>query len=330
MDPACWQFVMKPLHSASSSTLIALATSFVILASDVAATARAADDAAPVSLKPKWTVGRRQVMRVSMLQQQKIPMPNVAEPVEQVTTQVQEFATTPLKALDGGGYELEVEFLQIALNSKMGSQTVVSFDSKTDAKEDASNPVAAMLRPLAGAKIKVFTSPSGKVDKVEGLKELASKIAGGAPAMMAGMMQSLVSEDMFKQMGIVPVGLPDDPVKPGDEWPVRMDYKLGMVGTLTTSMTMTFKGWETREGRRCVALTHKGRMWSQPATSGGAAPMARITGETEGTSWFDPEAGYTVDHVATQTLQIKVSAMGTDMNIQSLQTITNRVVEPSR
>ncbi|HNQ87625.1 MAG TPA: DUF6263 family protein [Verrucomicrobiota bacterium] len=321
---------MKPLHRAPLRVLLGLLTSIVILAPDASMAVRAAGDTDPVALKPKWEVGRRQVMRVSMVQEQRIPMPNVAEPVQQVTTQVQEFSTTALKALDGGGYEIEVEFLHIVLNSRMGSQIVLDFDSKKDAKDDAANPLGAMLRPLAGAKLKVYTTPSGKVDRVEGLKELADKVSSGAPAMMAGMMQSLVSEDMFKQMGIVPVGLPDDPVKPGDEWPVRMDYKLGTLGTLTTSMTMTFKGWETREGRRCVALTHKGRMWSQPPASGGTAPMARITGDTEGTSWFDPEAGYTVDSVATQTLQIKVSAMGTEMNIQSRQSLTNRVVEVSR
>jgi hypothetical protein len=141
------------------------------------------------------------------------------------------------------------------------------------------------------------------------------------------MTESMVSEDAIKQMGIVPNWFPGKPVKPGDQWPVRFDLTLGPIGKINVSQTMTFKGWEEKQGRRCALIESKGYLSSSPS-SGASTNLISVTslsGDTKGRMWFDPALGALVESNEDQNLRMKMKAMGQEISSQMTQAVTNRL-----
>jgi hypothetical protein len=189
-------------------------------------------------------VGQRLAYEQTTSQNQKLTTAMSPAPMDQQMRQAQSYTVTAEKEREGGGHELAVEFTGMNMESTMNGSSILKFDSQSDPKDDGSNPAAAMLRPIASAKLRVLTRANGKVDAVQGLKDLTGKMAGGANPMLAGMLDSLLSEDAVKQMGIVPNWFPGKPVKIGDQWPVRYEMAMGPLGKISVALTMTFKGWE--------------------------------------------------------------------------------------
>lgn len=278
----------------------------------------------PIALKANWPTGRRTVHRVTAATEQKLALPGAAEPMKQQITQQVEYAITAGPELSGGGQELGLEFLRMQVQSALGPQTVLSFDSAKDAKDDTTNPAGAMLRPLIGAKLKVLTTPSGKLDKVEGYSEVREKMVKNAPPMMASMMQGMFGESMVEQLGLLPPYLPEKPATLDSEWPLKMEMSGGPLGTITLNGTTRFAKWEKRQNRACVVLEGKGRMWSLPKP--GTPSMGSISGDFRTTTWFDPKDGLQIESVTTQNLTARIKAMGQEMTIPSTQTSTNVLV----
>jgi hypothetical protein len=251
-------------------------------------------------------------------------MPGGNPAVEQRVTQRQEYAVTVGPDLPGGGQELGLEFLSLRLESVLGSQTVLKFDSQGDAKDDADNPAGAMLRPLVGAKLKLLTTPSGKLDRVEGCEEVRRQMTKNAPPMYAAMIDGMFGENLVEQLGIIPKYLPEKPVGVGDQWPLRVESSSGQMGTINLSGTTTFKDWEKRQDRNCVRLESTGRLWSVPKP--GTTPPASVSGDFNSVVWFDPKEGLQVETVSTQNLTVKAKAMNQELTIPSLQVTTNVLV----
>lgn len=282
----------------------------------------AADE--PVALKAKWPNGRRTVHRITAVTDQKLTLPTSPQPIQQTITQTIEYRVAAGADLPAGGQELGLEVARLQLVSAMGAQTVMSFDSSKPASEDGSNPVAGMLRPLVGAKLKVLTTPSGKLDKVEGYADVRSKMMASAPPMVAGMMEGMFGENLVEQLGILPAFLPTKPVKVEDEWPLRTEMPGGPIGTITMNGTTRLARWEKRQDRDCAVLEGKGRLWSQPKA--GAASIGSVSGEFTTTTWFDPKEGLAVESVSMQTLTAKLKLMGQEMTVPSTQKATNLLV----
>jgi hypothetical protein len=300
---------------------------WILLAAAVALEAWAAD---AVTLAPKWKVGERRVHRMSQHQDQDITAAAMPQPMKQVTRHQQEFSVTATKAREGGGFELDVEYLQMQMKSQMGEQTVLSFDSQSDSKDDSSNPVAPMLRALAGAKFRLLTRADGQVEKVEGVQEFVGKLSASAPPMLAGMLQQLVNEDTVKQMGVTTAGLPQKPVKVGDQWPYQQEFSLGPLGTLIVKLDVTFKGWEEHAGRKCAVLEHTGTIGRKEAEAADSSMLRSMTGDTKGKTWFDPEAGAEVESIAFQNMLMKLDAMGQEASVNMKQSITNQLIDLKR
>jgi hypothetical protein len=277
-----------------------------------------------IALRASWVTGRRSVHRVSAATDQKLTVPGVREPMKQQITQQLEYAVRVGPDLPGGGQELGIEFQRLQVLSLLGTQTVLDFDSAKDAKEDGGNPAAAMLRPLVGAKLKVLTTPSGKLDKVEGQDQLREQMLKNAPAMMAGMMQGMFGENLVEQIGLLPQYLPAKPVAVESEWPLRIELSGGPLGKITLNGTTRFAKWERRQDRDCVVLEGKGRIWSLPKP--GVPSMGSISGDFRSTTWFDPRDGLQIESVSTQTLTARIKAMGQEMTIPSTQLATNVLV----
>lgn len=285
----------------------------------------APDAASPVTLKAKWTTGHRMLHRVTAATKQKITLPDTDNAMEQATTQLQEYAVTVGPDLPGGGQELNLEFTTLQIESLLGSQTVMKFDSKADARQDADNPVGAMLRPLVGAKLRVLTTPSGKVDRVEGYQAIREQMTKNAPPMLASMLDGMFGENLVDQMGVIPKYLPEKPVQANSQWPLKLELSAGQLGTITLLGTTTFKNREKHRERDCVLLESKGRLWS--VAKPGVAAIGSVSGDFRGLVWFDPKNGLQVESVSTQNLSVKITAAGREMIIPSVQVTTNLLVE---
>ncbi|MGH7992878.1 MAG: DUF6263 family protein, partial [Limisphaerales bacterium] len=131
----------------------------------------------PVDMKIKWTVGRKYPMRIELAQSTKTEVPNQPQPVVQETKLTQGFDMSALKELENGGRQLELKFETETMNVSQGGQNVLSFDSLQSPAQDTNNPVAPVLRAMIGSRIQYFTDANGKVERMEGVDELAKRVA---------------------------------------------------------------------------------------------------------------------------------------------------------
>ncbi|MBK9137559.1 MAG: hypothetical protein IPM17_02155 [Verrucomicrobia bacterium] len=313
------------MHRTTANRLSLLFTSAVLVWS----AAWAADQNSPVEFGPRWKVGQRLSYALSTVQDQKITSAMSPQPMDQSSRQTQAYAVTVEKEREGGGHELAVEFTGLSVESSLNGNTIVQFDSKSDPKDDAGNQAAAIMRPIANAKFRILTRANGKVDAVQGLKELLAKVSSSGNPMLAAAMESIVSEDAVKQMGIVPNWFPGKPVKPGDQWPVRYEVAAGLLGKIAVSQTLTFKGWEEKQGRRCVLIETKGYLSSSPTsgTTTNLISISSLSGDTKGRLWYDPELGALVESNEAQNMRMKMKAMGQEASAQMTQSVTNTLKE---
>ena len=290
-----------------------------------------ADAADAVKLHAKWKTGDKLTYRQSILQDQDISGAALPQPMKQQMTQQQEYSITATKAREGGGHELDYQMGRMQMQSRMGDQVMIAFDSQKAPKDDGQNPAAPMLRALTGAKFRLLTRADGKVEKVEGVQEFIEKATADSDPMMASMMKQMVSEDTIKHAGIAMSGLPEKPVQVGDKWPVTQEQSLGPLGTLVIRTDYAFTGWESHNGQRCAVLEHTGTISKKGGDASAESGMiSAMDGTTKGKTWFDPEAGAELETISKQNIKMKMSMMGQDMAIDMVQSITNRLVEAKR
>jgi len=280
----------------------------------------------PVEMKLKWDVGKRYVQRMESTQGTEMTLPGTTQPMKQETKQTQDVSLSVLKERDGGGRELEMNILGMTLVSRSGGRDLMSFDSKKDVAADAGNPVAPMLRKLVGARVKFLTDATGKIESVEGFKEVLDRITEGSSAMEQGMMKGMFSEDNFKEMYSAAQGLPDKPVKIGDTWPLKLEVPLGPLGTVILNSQYTFKGWEQHGGHKCAVLQFTGTL-SSASEPGSAGGMTIDNGKTTGKTWFDPALGMVIDTTSKQGMTININAQGQSLATKVNASVSNKLVE---
>jgi hypothetical protein len=213
------------------------------------------------------------------------------------------------------------------MDAKMADKVVMSFDSSSDEKNDTGIPGASALRKLTGARITFLTDANGKVEKVEGMNELLNRMGSSGGPQMQAMIQGMFNEDTMKQY-VSSDGLPGKPVKIGDTWPSKVEIKLPSIGTLVTTMNYKFQGWEQHGDRRCAVLEFTGEI----ATKTGhdqVAPMNMTIekGTVSGKSWFDPEAGVTVDAYYDQDMTMGMKVQGQSISTAINQKIKTKLLE---
>ncbi len=296
-----------------------------------AATNAAAGTGEAVDLRLKWPVGKRYLQRMDVVQESETTIPGVPLPTKQESTQSQDYSLAVLKAREGGGQELEVEFVAQKIDSKAGGRPLVTFDSKSDAKGDRTNAVATALRKLVGVKIHYLTDTNGRIEKVVGAQELQSKLLATVTQQARAILTPLLTEDNLKRVVTLDIDLPTKPVKVGESWPVQRDTLMGQLGTLVFSTTNTFKGWEEHGNRRCAVIEFTGSVTNKPgapaAPSAMPVSMTVESGRTSGKSWFDPATGMIVDAYTDQEMTMKITTAGRTMDSKTRNKITVKVIE---
>lgn len=296
-----------------------------------AGTNAAAGGGEAVDLRLKWPVGKRYLQRMDVAQESETTIPGVPAPTKQESAQSQDYSLTVLKDREGGGQELELEFIAQKIDSKAGGRPLVTFDSKSDAKGDRTNAVAIALRKLVGVKIHYLTDTNGRIDKVVGAQELQSKLLATVNQQSRAILTPLLAEDNLKRVVTLDIDLPTKPVKVGESWPVQRDTLMGQLGTLVFSTTNTFKGWEEHANRRCAVIEFTGSVTNKAAaaTAPSAMPISMTveSGRTAGKSWFDPVSGMIVDSSSDQEMTMKITTAGRTMDSKTRNKITVKVIE---
>lgn len=269
----------------------------------------------PTELVLKWPVGRRVVQSLELKQNNEISVPGMPAAMKQVLNLGQDYALNVLKEREGGGREVELEFLATRLAITMGTNTMLDYDSARDTMQDAASPVAPVFEKINGSKILYLLNASNQVESIQGLDALQQGLAEVAGNDPMGMIKSLVTEDYFKQLIDASHNLPGHPVQPGDSWPVKLDVSMGGMGAIATEYTYTFKNWEQHDGRYCALIAIDGTLKSKPGQAS-KVPGMKISvqdGKSSGSTWFDPEKGMFVETTLNQDMKmnIEMPARGT-------------------
>lgn len=282
-----------------------------------------------MDLKPKWKVGQRVVQQTKTTQTQKIAISAAAAPMQQKSEQTQDYVLVVEKERPEGGHEIAMEIVGLRMEMKMGEQTMMKYDSKTDGKTSTGNPMADIFRKMVGAKFRLFTKADGEVEKVEGVQQVLESVAAGMPEMVASMVKSMFNEDMAKQMSGFPPDLPKEPVSPGHEWPVKTEMSLGPMGTIVISMKYKYTGTERRRDYDCAVLDHKGFISGKEGAGAGQVSFSSISGTTTGRTYYVPSIGTAVESFSDQKMKMGMKVMGQDANIEMDQRVTTRMTEIS-
>ncbi|MEO8426309.1 MAG: DUF6263 family protein [Verrucomicrobiota bacterium] len=281
-----------------------------------------------VELKVKWPVGNRYVYRIDIDQTVLTKMPQMPKPMQQAVTMAQTYALSVLTETNGGGRQLELEFLSQELEVKMGEQTLMSFDSKGDPSNDKQNPFAAPFRKMMGSRLTLILDSDGKVESVQGFDEWMEKVTGNSPPESKGMLSQIYNEDYVKQIADYTKWLPTKPVAVGDKWPSKVEVPAGPMGKLLLELNSTLKGWEEHDKRRCAVIESSGSLKTLPGQQTG--PMGKMTidkGKTTGRNWFDPELGTLVESASDQTMSMKIDMPGQPGGIQPAQSVSSDITQ---
>lgn len=284
------------------------------------------------ALKANWPLGSKLTYRMDLRHTMGIPLPGSNETMEQGTTLSQTYSLKVVQELPDGGRELEMEFTAMEMESRMGDQVMMSFDSKGDVESDRNNPIAGPLRQVIGSKERVQLNASNEVASTAGTDSFLQKLTRGAAAQVQKLIQSSLSEDDFHRIFEFYKVLPSNPVASGSSWPVSLNTAVIPVGTLPSNAIAAFAGLEEKNGRECAKLEFSGPL--NPEAKPGVGLLGAMTlekGTLSGATWFDPRSGTLTESTNRSVLTAKMELPralgggGVSMTIQ--QDVQVRLVE---
>jgi hypothetical protein len=247
------------------------------------------------------------------------------------------YALSILKELPNGGREAELEFLANEMEISMAGQTVMSFDSKQNSKNDEQNQMAGPFRKILGSKVRLQYDASGKIDQVVGYEEWAKRLQGDVSGPIAGLLSHQFNEGFIRQVSSFGVGLPEKPTRVGETWPLQLEVPAGPMGSVKIENTVTFKGFESHDQHPCAVLDFAGTIKGAPGQEA-PGPMGKVsidTGKVTGSSWFDAELGALIESAQDQvmrlngemTAQPNLPGGGVKYSIELGQRVTVKLVE---
>ncbi len=306
---------LKLMAWAKAKTAILIGTAAILAAgtaitiSEIAAPSGTDVERRPVEMQIQWLTGKKYLMHKEDIQTMETKDPGQAKPVKQVQKKTEDFCFYPVRKLDNGGWQLQLEFESLALAVTMGDRKVFEADSTQKPAQDARNPVGARLRKMTGARLEYFTDANGKVEKMNGYQELVTRVAGG------NQQEQAAFKDLFDEISLEKYGsvgedtTPRRVVKPGDHWLIRLKVPSN-AGNLNVDIKCAFKNWEQRADHKCMRITFTGSI-SAEAGSDTSPLRAKIEkGKISGDVWFDPQLGMMVESAQDVNAQLKINQKG--------------------
>jgi hypothetical protein len=270
-------------------------------------------------------------------------LPGIGEMTSgQKTVQVQRFAVADVAADGTATLSMTFESNRMEVSSPMGT---VVYDSAAPDPKASSDPalgaIAKMAGALVGETITIVMTPTGAVQKVEGMDRIAEKIVKefGQDPSGGGMLQALKSTISDQGMKTILeqnfVQVPAAPAKPGESWNREFTMSNPVVGTLNASTTTNFKGVESVDGREVALLSTSVKI--RPESSGSVPGMMGMTvqvgdGSAEGDIRFDVKRGRMHHAALKSTLPMAMTMTapdGSPVNVDGVvrNTTTVEVIE---
>jgi hypothetical protein len=271
--------------------------------------------AGPVDLTIKWQAGKQYDMEMDLKQSLDINAPN--RPVHQELKLTQGLQYSPLKDLDDGRHQLEMEFESQDFEFTQNGRKMMSYDTTQNAPVEtnsAAAPVAAVLRAMLGVSLDYTIAADGTVEKIDGINSLMNRITAALPNQrQRASLQQLFDQNTLNQYGSFSQSLPGHPVNIGDSWSSTHDIN-NNIGVLTVNTTYTFKDWQQHDGHNCAHLLVTGDIKTKTAS---AATMGAIVNVKKGTingdAWFDPGQGMFVDIDNDQDMTLNITTQTTTL-----------------
>jgi hypothetical protein len=259
-------------------------------------------DSANMSLK--WQPGKKYAIRVQVTQTTETPLPSQPQPVKSIVNFTFDYNMSVVKALDNGGQQLEMEFVDDTLDVAQGGNHLMTFDSaRTD--DAAHNPARAMV----GARIDFSTDAEGRVQKVEGVADLMQRISSTGKSEAPAVFKDIYGEENLKRYVTYDGSMPNRTIKIGGDWLVKKDIPTS-VGSVAVDVKSTFKNWDQHNDRKCAHIESTGNFSTKAPSTASGALMEIKKGRVLGDMWFDPELGMIVSSSADETMTINITTQG--------------------
>lgn len=269
----------------------------------------------PAEIRIKWVVGKKYEFHWELNQSSETKSPNQSQPVAEGLKWTQDCNLSALKELPDGGRQLELEFVKEAMEESQGGHTVLSFDSAQDPAGNKHNRLA-ILSAIIGARLEFFINADGKLQRVDGAKELANHIAAVGTPQQQQVFNGTFGEDNLKNYLSFEDMMPNRMVNIGESWSLKKDI-VDSIGVLTEETKFTFKKWEQYGGRKCAHIEEMGSLSSKTVSTASGAMVKIEKGKFSGDTWFDPEAGMIVGGHENEDLIFKITTRTQTMTKQT-------------
>jgi RNA polymerase sigma factor (sigma-70 family) len=243
---------------------------------------------APVELRIKWKAGGKSELHTEVDQSSETKSPG-QPPVEQGLRWTQDFNLATLKDLPAGGWQVELEFANEAMEESQAGHNVLSFDSTQSQAENTHNPLA-ILSALVGVRLEYFTDADGKVQTVEGINQLTDHIAAVGTPQQRQVFYDLFGGDQLKNLLSGGDWMPNRIVKVGESWSLKKDVA-DAIGVVTVNLKLNFKNWEQHGDRKCAHIEGAGNVSSKNVSTASGEMVEIKQGNISEEFWFDPELG---------------------------------------
>lgn len=210
---------------------------------------------------------------------------------------------------------------RLSVKADMGPAGTYNFDSESSEREkgtalsSALNPV---YETLSGVEYSITITPSGKVEKLEGYKEVMETIMKDNPiaARFVGGGSEKALKDSLAETFII---LDDQPVKKGDTWEVPVELELPKIGKAKGKRVYTFEGPITEDNPKVVRISVAMEMsFDFDLDSEGAKITGSIaTDSSKGSVRFDTEAGQVISSSMEYTLSGDLNLKVGDRDLKS-------------
>jgi hypothetical protein len=201
--------------------------------------------------------------------------------------------------------------------------------------------MARVLTAMAGTSYTVVFGPGGELKDVQGIDEMRAAIREAVPpetaTMLDQMLDSTLSDESIRSMiqqGFQP--FPEGSVGPGDSWEVSATMSIPIMGTMTTSIALTFDHVERRNGSSIAVIHSTGTIATSPdqQSEGPDAGMTPLAGmmemgdaETIGTMEWDIDRGLLLKNTTSTTMEMTMSMSGRQMVMGVITNMTLELVE---
>jgi hypothetical protein len=279
----------------------------------------------------RWKFQPGQTLRYAMEQEQSQNVKVGDTPVTMtVTTTIT--MTQKIDAVDPQGVASvtqTIDRMQMKMSPPPGMTQGLDYDSDSP---KAAEGMAALLTPLLDAMVKKpFTmkiDPRGQVSEMKlpaGLVEALNKAGGGQ-------MKGMFNEDALRQMtGQGMAMLAEKAVAQGETWTRDATVDMPTLGAMKIATQYRYEGTEKRDGKELDKITSTMQMDVAPPKDKPLPFQMKIGDQkTEGTIYFDSEAGRIVEMKTQSKMTITVDVPGQKVEQQMTMNQTLRLAPPEK